>query len=244
VGFSDQNKIGGMSESHKQPLILDDLSAGYKGRPPVLAHVNHQFPSKGLHVIIGRNGAGKSTLIRTLAGLQAPLSGSVQLNATSLHDLPANERAQRVAFVSSVPPRTSELRVHEVLALASGDEERNRSMLQAAGDPSWWKRRLQELSDGEAQRVMFIRALLQGTDWILLDEPTAFLDVPARLALWRELTAAASKGVGVLVATHDYGEIQGHAEIDSIAMVGNHRLRPLSVRASASEWTAALMGEL
>ena len=186
----------------------------------------------------------KSTLVRTLAGLQTPLSGEVQLDGTTLHTLDSSERAKRIAFVSSVPPRTSELRVHEVLALASEDEEKRRSMLTATGDPSWWNRRLQELSDGEAQRVMFIRALLQGTDWILLDEPTAFLDVPARAALWRELMNAASKGVGVLVATHDYGEIQGHADLSSIAMIRNRKLTPLSVEASAADWTNALVSEL
>ena len=164
-------------------LILENLSAGYRGRTPILDELNHRFSSHGLNVVIGRNGAGKSTLVRTLAGLQTPLSGEVQLDGTTLHTLDSSERAKRIAFVSSVPPRTSELRVHEVLALASEDEEKRRSMLTATGDPSWWNRRLQELSDGEAQRVMFIRALLQGTDWILLDEPTAFLDIEDRLKI-------------------------------------------------------------
>ncbi|MDA0728650.1 MAG: ABC transporter ATP-binding protein [Bacteroidetes bacterium] len=108
--------------------------------------------------------------------------------------------ASDVAFVASTPPKEVGLTVHEVLSLSGEVQEA------IALHPSmvhWLDTPLHRLSDGQKQQVMLARAALQSRAWIVMDEPTAFLDVSAQMTFWDMLTKLVQEGRGVVMATHD-----------------------------------------
>jgi iron complex transport system ATP-binding protein len=228
-----------MNEQNHPILELKEASIGYHGKFPLLPRTSWVWKPGGIHLLLGRNGAGKSTMIRTLAGLMHPLNGEVRIAEESVYALSSKERARRLAFVHSTPPRTSELRVGEVLQLHGVDETAVRDVLLEFGEESWWERPLSNLSDGEAQRVMFARCMLQQTDWILLDEPTAFLDALARRRFWNFLEKAAQLGRGILVATHDFAELDERL-IASVTLVSHVGLKALDPTQNPTDWTSEM----
>ncbi|RJK96540.1 ABC transporter ATP-binding protein [Vallicoccus soli] len=169
-----------------------------------------------LTAVLGPNGSGKSTLLRTLAGLQPALGGRALLDGEDLLALPGPERARRVGVVLTERVEPGLLTARDVAALGRTphlpwgarlrpqDDEAVGWALDAVGAAGLAGRRFAELSDGERQRVLTARALAQEPGLLLLDEPTAFLDVPARvslLALLRRL--AAERDLVVVLSTHD-----------------------------------------
>lgn len=218
--------------------VLSGLACGYSGRAvgPVGDRV---WPAAGLHALIGANGAGKSTLIRTLAGLQPPVAGTVRLGESDVHRMPPAERAQHVAFVASTPPSASGLTAGEVLELMNGSDAERRQALERFGDASWWDVRLSELSDGQRQRVMLARAFLQNTPWILLDEPTAFLDAASRRQLFSHLNALAARGKGIVLTTHDLHLLHGQPALRSVNALGTQWVE-LPLHAPISDWESVV----
>jgi iron complex transport system ATP-binding protein len=166
--------------------------------------------------LLGPNGAGKSTLLRTLAGMQPPLAGSVTVGSDDLHRLTARELAQRVAVVLTERTDVGRLTAYGLAALgrypytdwrgtlSATDDAAVRAALAAVGAERLAQRAVQQLSDGERQKVMIARALAQETPLLLLDEPTAFLDLPRRVELMHMLRRLAHEsGRAVLLSTHD-----------------------------------------
>lgn len=198
---------------------LVGLSIGYRHRrrtTAVAAGLNAQARRGELTVLIGPNGAGKSTLIRTLAGLQPALGGQVLLDGTDLTELPRDELARRVGVVLTERIDPGLLSARELVGLGriphlglAGrlgpvDEEIVDWALVAVGAEHLASRSAAELSDGECQRVLTARALAQQPGLLILDEPTAFLDVSSRAALFgllREL--ARDQQLAVVLSTHD-----------------------------------------
>ena len=217
--------------------VLSGLVCGYSGRAvgPVGDRV---WSDAGLHALIGANGAGKSTLIRTLAGLQPPIAGSVRFGDADAHGMRPAARAQLVAFVASTPPGASGLTAGEVLQLMAGTDAERRQALERFGDARWWDTRLSELSDGQRQRVMLARAFLQNTPWILLDEPTAFLDAASRRKLFGHLNELAGLGKGIVLTTHDLHLLHGQPALKSVNALGRQWLE-LPTDAAVSDWEAA-----
>lgn len=223
-------------------LVLTGVVPGYGKRRGLTAPMDAVFAGSGIHAIIGRNGQGKSTLIRTMAGLQPAMAGRVALGGDSLADLSVAERAERIAFVDSTPPRGSGLTVGEVLMLARPDvgEPACRAWLERIGARDWWSARIAELSDGQAQRVMVARAALQGAKWLILDEPTAFLDVPAREDLMVLLGEMAASGLALMLATHDLHLLANNPQLKSLHLLSPAGLQALSPTSSVKEWEIAL----
>lgn len=166
--------------------------------------------------LIGRNGTGKSTLLRTIAGLMRPLAGEIVLDGTPLSALSQREVASRISFVSTEEVRVTNLKAADVVALGRAPytnwlgsltaEDRRvvQQSLDLVGMSDFALKPMNTLSDGERQRVMVARALAQDTPIILLDEPTAFLDLPNRYEiclLLREL--AHRQGKTIIFSTHD-----------------------------------------
>ena len=166
--------------------------------------------------LLGPNGSGKSTLIRTIAGIQRPLDGRLWLSGDEMGSLPAGDLARRLSVVLTERVEAGGLHAYDVVALGryphtswSGrlnreDRAAVEQALRLARAEELAARPLAELSDGERQRVLVARALAQEPSLIVLDEPTAFLDVGARaevVGLLRDL--ARREGIGVLVATHE-----------------------------------------
>lgn len=171
--------------------------------------LSFSLPPGSAMVVVGRNGTGKSTLLKTLAGLLPPKAGSVNLGGASVAAMRPRQRARKLAFVSSTPPRGTALTVRDVmeLALEAGghpvEASRVEKAMQSGGVQRWAQMPLDTLSDGMAQRVMLARAAAQSDTLILLDEPTAFLDVVGRQEVMADVGQWREAGKTVVLATHD-----------------------------------------
>ncbi len=166
--------------------------------------------------LLGPNGAGKSTLLRTLSRTQPALGGVIELDGANLETYSARELARRLSVVLTEAVAPGLLTAAELVALgrhphtdwsgrlSDADHAIVAWALQATGSSALAERQVNALSDGERQRVMIARALAQQPRLMLLDEPTAFLDVQRRVeitALLRRL--ARETGLAVLLSTHD-----------------------------------------
>ena len=196
-------------------IQLHDVTLGY-GRRILFAHADIGFGWGEFTALIGRNGTGKSTLLRTIAGLAHPLEGYITVNDRRIDQLPRREVASLIAFVSTDEVRIENLKVSDVVALGrapytnwvgtltEADRARVDHALRLVGMEQFACKGLDTLSDGERQRVMIARALAQDTPIILLDEPTAFLDLPNKYEIGLLLRELAHKeGKSILFSTHD-----------------------------------------
>jgi len=166
--------------------------------------------------LIGRNGCGKSTLLRTLVRLQSPLKGKILVNGHDISSIPRLEFARAVGFVSTENVNIQHITVTELVSLgrfpytnwigsfSADDSAAVSKAIELAGIPHLRKKYLHELSDGERQKTMIARVLAQDTQVVVLDEPTAFLDLPNRYELLRLLNELAHEnGKTILYSTHD-----------------------------------------
>ena len=202
-------------------LLLDGLSVGYLGgwrRPDkiILAGLDLRAAAGRVTVLLGPNGSGKSTLLRSIAGLQRSLAGAVTLAGESLAGLDPRARAARLAVVLTERFDPGLLRGGDVVALGrfphqkrSGtlrpvDQQAVTDALAAVHAEDLVDLLLARMSDGQRQRVMIARALAQEPALLLLDEPSAFLDAPARIEMLAVLRRiAAERGIPVVASTHD-----------------------------------------
>jgi iron complex transport system ATP-binding protein len=200
-------------------MTTRDLAVGYRSRRQrraVLERVNLAADPGELVCLLGPNGIGKSTLIRTLARMQPALWGSVELGGVSLESLSASDLARRLAVVLTERVGVESLRARQVVelgrypysgwlgSLSARDRDVVSWAIEAVGASHLSDRDFARISDGERQRVMVARALAQEPMLLVLDEPTAFLDVPSRvdlMGLLRRLTRTES--LAVVVSTHD-----------------------------------------
>lgn len=202
------------------PLQAEGLSVGYqvKGSSArsVASDLNVKLVPGEFVCLLGPNGVGKSTLIRTLAGMQKPLAGSIRISDTPIAKMNPKEKARSVSVVLTDSLPHGLFDAYSVVALGRhphtgwtgslgpSDRERIEWALKAVGAWNLAYRQVSELSDGERQKVMIARALAQETNLILLDEPTAFLDLPRRVELMRTLRDLARReGLSILLSTHD-----------------------------------------
>ena len=196
-------------------ITLQQLTLGFNSRA-LLNNCNATFEQGSLTALVGRNGAGKSTLLRVLAALDTPQAGDVIINNTPISSLNAEQRARLISFVSTQRVRVSNLKCKDVVAigrtpytnwmgsLQEQDKQCVVHALEAVGMTAFADRPIDTLSDGECQRIMIARALAQQTPIILLDEPTAFLDIPNRFEICRLLaTLAHTENKTIIFSTHD-----------------------------------------
>ena len=209
-------------------LEARDLVAGYRHarRPSVaVVTVDHlSAPAGQLVAVLGANGTGKSTLLRTLVGTQPPLAGTVLLDGAPLNRLDRLDRARRLAVVLTDRVDPGWLTVGDVISLGrhphtdwrgvlrDGDIAVARGAADRLAVTELWSRPFSELSDGQRQRVLVARALAQEPAVLVLDEPTAFLDVAGRVELTIALADLADDGLAVIVATHDLDLALSHAD--------------------------------
>ena len=201
-------------------LQTKNLSIGYsrkKQLPSIVAsNLNLKLNPGEFVCLLGPNGVGKSTLIRALAGMDTPLEGNVQIENTDIRNLTPRERARRISVVLTESLPMGMFSANAIVALgrhphtnwtgilSDHDRERIAEALHAVEGTSLAERQISELSDGEKQKIMIARALAQEAPIMLLDEPTAFLDLPRRVELMhtlRELTQ--KKRLSILLSTHD-----------------------------------------
>ena len=218
-------------------IRLNDLTIGY-GRRILLQHASATIPAGELVALVGRNGTGKSTLLRAIAGLGERLGGEIRLDGHSLETLSPQQLATTVSFVTTERVRIPNLRCEDVVALGRAPytnwigrmQEADRAVversLRLVGMSAFARKTMDRMSDGECQRVMIARALAQDTPVILLDEPTAFLDLPNRYelaTLLRRLTR--DEGKCILFSTHDLDVALSLC--DSVALIDTPSLHHL-----------------
>lgn len=184
------------------------------GPQTVLSDVSFDCPAGSHTAILGPNGAGKTTLLRAIVGL-VRFNGRITLDGVEINKLPPERRAQRIAYVPQRSLLQSSLRVHDVVMQGRYAHQR------AVGRPSaqdssavqhamsvtdiatLMARRYTELSGGEQRRVLLARALATQADVIVLDEPTAALDIAHQLTFFGVLTELARAGRTIVTVLHD-----------------------------------------
>lgn len=180
-----------------------------RGSDLAIEAVNFELQSGSLTALVGPNGAGKSTLLQAIAG-QLPLeSGSIELDGRLL-TLPLARRQlalmpQRGEIAWAFPITVQELvGLGRLVAARPGccDVE---AALQRVGLAALAKRRLDQLSGGQQQRALLARTLVQPAQVLLLDEPCAAIDPPARTALLQVMGQLRDAGLTLLVSSHDWG---------------------------------------
>ena len=212
-------------------IKLIGLKSGYGTR--VLTSIPYlELNSGEFTALIGRNGTGKSTILRIIAGLMRPVEGDVMISDRPLSSMTRRDIAEHISFVSTEDIKMSNLRVRDVVGLgrapytnwigylSTRDINLINDSLDQVGMGAFGEKNISTLSDGERQRVMIARALAQDTPIILLDEPTAFLDVPNKYEiaiLLRRLSHENDKLV--LFSTHDLNIAMQTA--DKIAVMSN-----------------------
>ncbi len=220
-------------------IELKDLSLSVPDR--LLSTVDNAIiPDSSLTALIGRNGTGKSTLLRAIAGLNENYKGEILIDRTPIVRLKPKDIAKAISFVSTGRPRIDNMTCVDLVAtgrtpytnwigrLTKDDDLIVAQSLDAVGMTSYSNKCINTLSDGECQRVMIARALAQCTPVILLDEPTSFLDMPARYELCDLLKLLASeKNKTILFSTHELDIALNIA--DNVALIANGTL---SVQAS------------
>lgn len=201
-------------------LSAKDLTVGYSdkkgGSLEVQSALNLELRAGELTSLMGQNGAGKSTLIRCLAGFAKPLMGEVSISGKPINRLSEREISKLVSVVLTENISQVGLSVYDLVStgrypytgffakLSAEDHAKVEESLAIVGMNHFAHKMLNELSDGERQKVMVAKALAQETPIVILDEPTAFLDLPSRIELMHVLhQLAVDHGKAVLLSTHD-----------------------------------------
>jgi iron complex transport system ATP-binding protein len=187
---------------HVKHLRADNVTVRYRGRPALVEATLTLTPGS-VSVIIGPNGSGKSTLLRCFAGIQSPSSGIVLLGERLLTQYRAAELRRHLAFVPQDNPMPFDFTVGELVALSGAMPERVTAALEAMDITSLRSRSVVTLSGGERQRAAIARAVAQETDFLLLDEPTAHLDLQHQMLLMQLARERASAGCSVVLILHD-----------------------------------------
>ncbi len=198
------------------PLIAaDGVRFRYRERE-VLSGVDLRIDEGEVTVLLGPNGAGKSTLLKILSGVLAPREGSVSLLGRPPASYGRREMARLLSVAGQDPPVDFPMSVEEYVMLGrfphhgffggatDGDRREVERALETTGLSPLKFRALSEISAGERQRATVARAIAQGARVMLLDEPTAFLDIYHRVAFYEIVTGLSeSCGVSAVVASHD-----------------------------------------
>ena len=192
----------GYAEGRKENALLSPLTASAR-RGEMIA-------------LIGKNGIGKSTLLRTLAGLQPSLGGDITYSGKSISEYSRTDLARTIGYISTEIVKVTNMRVYDLVALGRFPytnwfgkiDERNHEIItdsiEKTGMSSLSWRFISELSDGERQKAMIARILAQDTGILVMDEPTAFLDIGSKFEILHLMHLLSQKnGKTIIFSTHD-----------------------------------------
>ena len=204
-------------------LNINNLSVGYKTgkqNAVLIDDITTSVNRGELIALIGRNGTGKSTLLKTIVGLNKKISGQIIFNNTDIEDFTVSKLAKIISFVSTAKVFVPNAKVRDIIALGRGvylnwygklnnnDKNIINQAVNLVGIEHLQNKNFSQISDGERQRVMIARAIAQDTDIIVLDEPTAFLDLPNRFMVFSILkNLAHEKNKTIIFSTHDLENI-------------------------------------
>jgi len=192
-------------------IKTEQLGVGYT-KFPVVDNISLSLEPGALLVLIGTNGSGKSTILKTMAGLLAPISGSLEILGALSGSLP-----KRVAYLPQHPvsTHTLPLRVRDVVAMgrfahlglfrrpSTNDRLIVDSSMQRTGIDPQANKPIRDLSGGQQQRTHLAQVLTRQAEILLLDEPTAGLDINGRKLVADLIASERARGVTVVMATHE-----------------------------------------
>jgi len=221
-----------MNDNGKHPMIqADGLTASYENQL-VLQNVNFSLHAGTVLAVIGPNGVGKSTLIRVLSRVVPLQNGQVTVNGRDLFDYDNEELARCIAVVPQSSRMPNGFSAWETVLLgrtphlnwlgqtSQRDEDIARYAMQQTQTLNLASRHINEVSGGEVQRIMLARALSQSAPILLLDEPTAHLDMQHQLSLLQMVKKLAHEcDLAVLITMHDLNLVSRFA--DRVALLNN-----------------------
>jgi len=203
-------------------LTTHDMAVGYgqgNKRTILLSDLNLRLEQGTLVALLGKNGAGKSTLLRALTCDSQPINGSVEIDGKPSDEISKRDLSRLIARVATERIMGGAFTIRELVALgrqphtgflgrlSRHDDEVVRQSLEAVGIAHKAEQHVAQLSDGERQKAMIAKALAQETPIIVLDEPTAFLDVASRIETMKLLhSLAREQNKAVLLSSHDISQ--------------------------------------
>jgi iron complex transport system ATP-binding protein len=208
-----------MNTYNEEIFSIESLEIGYgsgKLRKVLLPPLTASARRGEIVAIIGRNGIGKSTLLRSIIGLQPFYGGIVRIDGYDLSLIPRLELARKIGYISTEIIRVSNMTVYDLVALGRfphtswigridrTDRKAIDYAITKTGLQPLVRRYVAELSDGERQRAMIARVLAQDTPVMLMDEPTAFLDIMSRHEMVNLMLSLAGEGKTIIFSTHDF----------------------------------------
>ena len=209
-----------MGKLKREILSVIDLEIGFvsrgRKRTVLTSPLNATASSGEFIAVIGHNGVGKSTLLRTITGLQSLLGGNVFIKGKNIEDYSRTDIARNVGYISTEPVSVGNMTVYDLVALGRyphtnwigkiNDDDHNTilSSIVKVGMTDFNGKYINELSDGEKQRAMIARVLAQDTGLLIMDEPTAFLDISNKFEIVHLMhTLTRERGKTVIFSTHD-----------------------------------------
>lgn len=204
-----------MNMQQEHIISLNNLALGYENSETLLSQVNAEVRAGEMVALIGKNGSGKSTLLRTIAALKKPDEGGVLVSNQVNTSIPANRFARMLSFVESSSSPIENHNVYEFVSMGripytnwwgrikGKDHDKIIEAIGFVNMDDFIDAPVNRLSDGERQRVMIARALAQETSILLLDEPTAFLDLPNKFEIISVLYKLRDAGKSIIFSTHD-----------------------------------------
>ena len=194
-------------------IELHHVTAGY-GKQTVLHDMSLTIEKGSLTSIIGVNGCGKSTTLKAILGMIPLQGGKIMLDGENTSQLSRNAIARKIAYLSQ-GRNTPDMTVEQIVLhgrfphlsyprrYTGRDHAIAHNAMEQMGIADLARKPLSALSGGMRQNTYIAMALAQGTDYVLLDEPTTYLDIAHQLELMKTLRKLASDGKGILAVTHD-----------------------------------------
>lgn len=216
-----------MNEAAKQ-VVIDSLLIGFisgKKKNILLPPLSASAEKGELVSVIGRNGIGKSTLLRSLAGIQDVFGGKIFYKGREISSYDRSELARTTGFISTEQVKVSNMTVMDLVSLGrfpytnwlgklnADDLQSVHEAMEKCSVLRYSGKYVSELSDGERQRVMIARLLAQDASIMLMDEPTAFLDIRSKFEIVHLLHQLShSHGKTIIITTHDLDLALRHSD--------------------------------
>lgn len=198
-------------------LSTQQLSVGYHQKA-IVKHIDLDLPEGKIIALLGPNGCGKSTLLKALARLLTPMQGEVQWQGKALHKIPSKQLARQIALLPQTQPIPEGIKVKDLVAYGrspytgfwgrtnQADQEIIHQVMQETGISELAEQLVSELSGGQRQRVWLAMTLAQDTPYLLLDEPTTYMDLNHQVELMHLLRRLNQQGKTIITVLHDINQ--------------------------------------
>ncbi|MEL6117629.1 Fe(3+) dicitrate ABC transporter ATP-binding protein FecE [Photobacterium sp. SP02] len=213
-------------------LTTNNLTVGY-GKGPIIQGVNVAIPEGKITALLGPNGCGKSTLLKTLSRILTPETGHVLWQGESISQIPSRQLARQLALLPQSQEPPEGVSVREAVAygrspytgfwgqLSAQDRVLVEQAMTATGVITFAERPVTDLSGGQRQRVWLAMTLAQDTDYILLDEPTTYLDLNHQVELMKLLRTLNQQGKTIVTVLHDINQACRYCDHLIVMQTGN-----------------------